>query len=482
MFDNKNLSIKNSKNLSLFALVITLLSLTLNNRLTHAKSVARKPTPKNNISFTQNKYLIAQNFSSTKFDREYYLKLAEADRFGKQGNIVKVKQIQSQIKPHLNPVAAPLPPQVNLENLSPAGKVYWRVANEGIKQGLKSKIFVPLTKLTETSPDFIPGHLLLVEAYEQYEENENALSAIERLAELYPEQSDVLDKKIELLAKNEQHLEASISARQFAITYPDHQKATGYLRVAYRHKQIYMKKLRNNTITSAVIGTVLSSAADGESGLAPASLLLMGEAKAGNNMAEAHKQTLPIFQNNYVNSYVDRVGQKLAKYMGRNEFEYEFIIVKDDAPNAFALPGGKIFINTGMLQIIGSEAELAGVLSHEIAHSVLSHSFQKIAARQFEVLPFADLINADTSRNNEKEADILGTRVLAAAGYSADGLYNVMAKLKHLEKKASWSDSLLSTHPATEKRMNYLSEIIQRNGYNRYGYEGVEDYDSIFTN
>ena len=446
-----------------------------------AHSLAEIKHP-SSLSIQGNSYLLAQNSTPVKFDREYYLKLAEADHFGKLGNTVKVKQIQSLIKPHLPPVAATLPAQTDLSQLSPAGKVYWRVANEGMKQGLKSKIFVPLNKLTENSPDFIPGHLLLVAAYEQYEEDEKALSAIERLAELYPEQSDVLDKKIELLAKNKQYLEASISARQFAITYPDNPKAASYLEIAEQQKRVYMKKLRQDSITSGVFGTLVSVAANGEAGFEPASLMLMGEARAGSNMAEAYKQTLPMFHNDYVNSYINSVGQKLAKYMGRDEFEYEFFVVEDPEPNAFALPGGKIFINTGMLQLIGSEAELAGILSHEIAHSVLAHSFQKIAARQFEILPLGDVINADMNRNREKKADILGTRVLAAAGYSADGLYNMMFKLKQLEKKSNWSDSLLSTHPASDKRMKYLSEIIQRNGYNRYGYEGVVEYHRIFAN
>ena len=176
-------------------------------------------------------------------------------------------------------------------------------------------------------------------------------------------------------------------------------------------------------------------------------------------------------------------------------FEYEFNIIEDPTPNAFALPGGKIFFHTGMLELMDSEAELAGVLAHEIAHSVLSHSYKQIgesaltgtatnvissmlgrgagAASNVGGL----LLSQKFSRDKEKQSDILGLRVLDAAGYSADGLYNVMAKLKKLSGGGS---SLLSSHPASEERMRYLEELIQTNGYNRYGYEGVDAYRAVF--
>ena len=463
--------------------LITLLLVFGVNRVTLAKTLISTQNENNNTINQRDRYIVSQNTQETKYDDKYYLQLIEADNFAKQGNFSMVKQIQSIVKPDFPPVSAPLPAQVDAENLSPAGKVYWRIANEGIEQELKSKIFVPLNKLTENSPDFIPGHLLLVDAYEKYEENEKALSAIERLAELYPEQSSVVDKRIELLAKDKQYLEASIAARQFAINYPNDPRASHYQTVANQHKKTYLKKLRENAIASGIIGTVMSTAVDGEeAGYQTAMLLLMGEAEAGKSLAEGHKQNLLLLQNASVSEYVNNVGQKLAKLMGRDEFEYEFFIVQDDTPNAFALPGGKIFINTGMLQIIDSEAELAGILSHEIAHSVLSHSFEDLATKSLtKIMPFSDYIDADLSRDQEKKADILGTRVLASAGYSADGLYNIMAKLKQLEQKVSWEKSLLSTHPASEKRMKYLEEIIQRNGYNRYGYEGVESYRTIFA-
>src|SRR5690606_600539 len=145
--------------------------------------------------------------------------------------------------------------------------------------------------------------------------------------------------------------------------------------------------------------------------------------------------------------------------------------------------GGKIFFHTGILELMDSEAELAGVLSHEIAHSVLSHSYTKIAEASTTdtvanigsgflsdtlginqnitdgVLNVGGvLLNKEFSRDKEEQADVLGLRVLDAAGYSADGLYNVMEKLAQLEGDSNWAESLLSSHPASEDRMRYMEE------------------------
>ena len=184
--------------------------------------------------------------------------------------------------------------------------------------------------------------------------------------------------------------------------------------------------------------------------------------------------------------------------MGRDDFEYEFYVVRDDSLNAFVLPGGKVFVNTGAILNTNSEAELAGLIAHEVAHAVLSHGFQRIVTNNLydsagQIISEAlktdipigsivtNLIGLQYSRSNERQADLLGTRVLATAGYAADGLRNFMVTV---DKKDGNTGplSFLSTHPASDDRVEYLEQLIEHNGYNRYAFEGVEKHREIQEN
>ena len=180
-------------------------------------------------------------------------------------------------------------------------------------------------------------------------------------------------------------------------------------------------------------------------------------------------------------------GDKVAAVSGRDEFKYEFYVIMDNRINAFALPGGKIFVNLGVIMNTDSEAELAGLLAHEAAHAVLSHGFQlatsgSLTANLTQYIPYVggtagNLIVMNYSRDMEKQADLFGTRMLVASDYAADGVRNLMAQLHELNEADE--DHLeppvwLSTHPHTEERVRYMEEFIVENQLNRYGYEGVE--------
>ena len=171
--------------------------------------------------------------------------------------------------------------------------------------------------------------------------------------------------------------------------------------------------------------------------------------------------------------------------MGRDEFDYEFHVIKNDSINAFALPGGKVFINTGAILAAQSEADLAGLIGHEVAHAVLSHGYQRLATDGLlsmveRAVPLGNLIrlaSLDSNRDREKQPDILGTRAVAGYGYAADGLRDFFVTLN--EQSGSSQPEYLSTHPATANRINYLEALIQQNGYNRYAFEGVEEHARI---
>ncbi|MBR8826401.1 MAG: M48 family metalloprotease [Gomphosphaeria aponina SAG 52.96 = DSM 107014] len=463
------------------ALLITLIIIFGNRPVV---SYTEKPTVNQRINPGQ----IAQVGSAS-----YYQQLAKADDFYKGGNLQMAEQIQREVKPDFppsEPPASPIFDEENLKEQEPGAAVYWRIANEGIGDDLESKILEPLTLLTEDYPRFIPGHLVLAEQLVKYERTPEAIEVLAKASTLYPEITELLDGKIALLRTEERYLEAAIAARQFALSYPDNPQAGQYENLAKQNQQDHNNYIQQQIVSGALADMLLEEMFGGNgSSNTLLTMLMQGEAQTGEQMAQQYKSQLTLVENEQLVNYVTQVGMKLAQLMGRDEFNYEFFIVDDPNLNAFALPGGKIFINTGMLKVMGSEAELAGILSHEISHSVLSHSFEKMATAASlegfgQVLPlgsiFSDFITAEHSREKERQSDIVGTHALATAGYAADGLYNVMGILKqaHGDAGTPWTAS----HPAPTERVEYLAELIQRHGYNRYAYEGVNPYQTALGN
>jgi predicted Zn-dependent protease len=162
----------------------------------------------------------------------------------------------------------------------------------------------------------------------------------------------------------------------------------------------------------------------------------------------------------------------------------------DDNFNAFSLPGGKIFVNAGVIMQTDSEAELAGLLAHEISHSALSHGFQlttkgNLTANIVSYLPYvgntaSSLIVLNYSREMEKQADVFGTRILVNAGYAADGMRNLMAKLDESRKEddpepPEW----LSSHPNNQERIAYMEKLVVEQNLDRYAYEGVYRHQHV---
>ncbi|MBE9113075.1 M48 family metalloprotease, partial [Nodosilinea sp. LEGE 07298] len=211
-----------------------------------------------------------------------------------------------------------------------------------------------------------------------------------------------------------------------------------------------------------------------------------GESGLGNQVAEQVKRQLPMVEDPEIRAYVNNMGQGLAELAGRDEFDYSFEVIMDDSLNAFALPGGKIFINAGAITKSHSEAELAGLLGHEISHAVLSHGFQMVtqgnltsSLASFIPIPevaniAAGLIVSSYSRDMERQSDILGTKLLANNRYAADGLHNLMITLE--EEYGNRGVSWFASHPNPGDRVSYLKQLIDQGGFDRYAYEGVETH------
>ena len=385
-------------------------------------------------------------------------------------------------------------PEPTFEVERGAVKVYWREGNDGFVQGLESKIIVPLTLLTEQHSEFIPGHVKLAEGHNLFDRPEEALAALERGATIYPNVPELQEALMQQQVSMMRWLPAAITARQFATLNPEHERSSEFLELSEIYQKKFRATLREN-MTSNAIGSVLTGALNvglmgnpfgAISPIQNAIALLRGENSVGRSAAKSYRKKLPMLEDEVVNAYVNRIGQKLVAVSGR-EMEYEFFVVNDERLNAFALPGGKIFIHSGAILKSRSEAELAGLMAHELSHAVLSHGFQMYtksnATGSFtQLIPFSGIFSrvavTKYSRDLEQQADLLGTRILANAGYAADGLEN-LSRLLLEDDEMKGGSSLFSTHPETEKRIQYLGELIQRNGYNRYAYEGVGEHADV---
>ncbi len=427
-----------------------------------------------------------------------YQQLLIADGLYREGNKKAAEKIYRQVKPSFQTkgyreVGLKQIPIYNPSQLEPDGAVYWRLYQEAKdNKKLKSKILAPLELLVENHPQFIPGQIKYAEVLKFYGENEKAFKVLTAAAEKYPNEPELLRVKIEADREQEQWLQASLSARRFVLFNPNHPQAPEFKQIADENLEEYKDELRGKLTENAILNVITGGVGFALTGniLGPLSaaettfLLLQGESAIGDRFARRLTQVLPLVEDEEVLQYVREMGQEMAEVAGRDEFNYEFYVIKDENINAFALPGGKIFINAGAISKTNSKAEIAGLMAHEVSHAVLSHGFQLVTqggvtANLGRLVPFvggigSNLLVLDYSREMEEEADIFGTRLLAANNYAADGLRNLMVILDEENREAppAW----LSTHPEPESRVEYMESLITNNNLNRYSYEGVEKH------
>lgn len=435
---------------------------------------------------------------ATETDEEWRSLIRQGDRLWLAGDIAAAEQLYRKAKAPgvVRPASETERPQPfsNPDQLSPEGRVYWREVVEGFEREQESRMMVGLDLLVRQEPDFVPGYVRYAEALLQQERNEEAIAIIEQAVGRMGNVPELVQAQVETLAVSDHLLEASIAARQFALLYPDHPQAAEFGAIADTYLEEFEDDLRDHLRTRAIANILtgtLSFALTGNlygplNTLQTTLMLLEGESGMGDTLSNAAARQLPLVEDEMLNAYINDIGQELAALTGRDDFVYEFFIVRHDALNAFALPGGKIFIFSGAILNTETEAELAGLIAHELAHTVLSHGFQMmadatLAGNTLQLLPYGGLLSNLTllsySRDMERQADAFGTRLLATAGYAADGLENLMRTLDETGYQApiEW----LSTHPDTDERIRNIGGQIERSDYNRFAFEGLERHEQM---
>jgi len=186
---------------------------------------------------------------------------------------------------------------------------------------------------------------------------------------------------------------------------------------------------------------------------------------------------------------VTRIGNELIAKTdaGKTPYKYEFHLLADPKTvNAFALPGGQVFITEGLFKHLDTDGELAGVLAHEVGHVVARHSAQQLAKQELTqgltgaaviaaydpndrnsrykadmAMLIGQVVSLKFGRNDELEADKLGVRFSADAGYDPRAMIKVMEILDHVAK--SRTPEFFSTHPNPEHRIERIQKAIKEN-------------------
>ena len=218
-----------------------------------------------------------------------------------------------------------------------------------------------------------------------------------------------------------------------------------------------------------------------------AELTIEDEKKLGQEFYEKMLSHGFLVQNKQVNDYVTKVGMTCLKAIPNSFFEYRFSVIKSSGINAFATPGGYIYVNQGLISLIEDEGELAAVISHEIAHVHARHIADMVskqtklsiaalaaaiagaflggggeataAALSFSVAAMHTL-SLKYSRDNEEEADRYGLVYLTEAGYTAEGSLNLLKLMRRYEFYSSSVPSYFLTHPGTDDRIRYIDGLL----------------------
>jgi len=194
------------------------------------------------------------------------------------------------------------------------------------------------------------------------------------------------------------------------------------------------------------------------------------ERKLGQSLARDVESSSKLITDPVITQYVNRLGQRIASHSDA-QVPFTIKVIKSDEINAFSLPGGYLYIDTGMILAVDNEAELAGIMAHEVAHVAARHvtrAATRMAIMRYVSIPLGfamPMLFMKFGRNAEREADLLGLEYEYAAGYDPQAFVQFFEKLHTTEKhKQNLVEQLFATHPVTEDRIrraqNEISSLL----------------------
>jgi predicted Zn-dependent protease len=211
-----------------------------------------------------------------------------------------------------------------------------------------------------------------------------------------------------------------------------------------------------------------------------------------NTSQQVEKELGQSIKDQQLQNYLNSVGQQIARISHTPDAGFSYKAIDHKSVNAFALPGGYIYITTGLLKELNSEAQLAAILAHETAHVTARHIAQQITRNIIMDVGFGvagsqaassamrvanivrQLEGMSFTRDQEKQADEVGLDYLVKAGYTPYGIVETMEILQR--QSGSRTIEFFSTHPNPENRIGYLQERIYNKGYRGEGKTGQQEY------
>lgn len=202
------------------------------------------------------------------------------------------------------------------------------------------------------------------------------------------------------------------------------------------------------------------------------------EWELGRQIEAQLNRDLRLVNDQTLTQYVDAIGQRMVRAAGADGLPWRFYVVADDAINAFNVPGGLVYVNTGLIAQSGSAAELAGAIAHEVGHGVARHGTKRLSkANEANIVAGAVLGQSGSvagrvaaqvaaqgafakfSRDDERDADRRGVRYMAGAGYDPQGLANLLDRLAAQEQAGGVT--IFRSHPLSSERVRNVEAFAR---------------------